>query len=214
MDKYKLTEKKITFEGVELFQIQALKDFPGVGKGDFGGWVEKEENLSQTGSSWVHEDVKIYGEVRVGGNTQISEGPDTRDITRPSSVHPLFSKGTGKEQTPLPSNIENDRLLKIRRIADSKQQVEDILKKGADFFESRREEYGEEYLKTGKIRKAFFPNGIKLETEDDFYFFHLFDMVCMKLSRIAEHWENGQHEDSWNDIMIYAAMSLERIKND
>ena len=95
-----------------------------------------------------------------------------------------------------------------------KTKVEDILKQGADFFESRREEYGEEYLKTGKIRKAFFPNGIKLKTENDFYYFHLFNIIATKLGRIAEHWRKGQHEDSWNDIMIYAAMALERVKNE
>ena len=95
-----------------------------------------------------------------------------------------------------------------------KTKVEDILEQGADFFESRREEYGEEYLKTGKIRKAFFPNGIKLETESDFYYFHLFNMIATKLSRIAGHWGKGQHDDSWNDVMVYAAMALERVKNE
>jgi hypothetical protein len=91
--------------------------------------------------------------------------------------------------------------------------VEDVLRNAINFFEKRRKEYGEEYSKTGIIRKAFFPQGVELKTKEDFYFFHLFDMICMKLGRIAEHWINGQHLDSWNDIMVYAAMGIKKIEN-
>ena len=43
--KYKLTES-IKFEGRTIYRIQALEDFSNVKKGDFGGYVESERNLS------------------------------------------------------------------------------------------------------------------------------------------------------------------------
>jgi hypothetical protein len=54
MKKYKLLKKsKIEFLGKTLFQIQALKDFGYISKGEKGGFVESEVNLSQEGDSWV-----------------------------------------------------------------------------------------------------------------------------------------------------------------
>lgn len=47
MKKYELTNETKIFNGVELHRIKALKDFGDVKKGDLGGWLEKEENLSQ-----------------------------------------------------------------------------------------------------------------------------------------------------------------------
>lgn len=53
MKKFELTTNtKIVF-GKKLFQIKALVSFGNVEKGDLGGWIEKEENLSQDGNAWV-----------------------------------------------------------------------------------------------------------------------------------------------------------------
>ena len=51
--KYKLTEETINIANKTLYRIEALKDFANVKKGDKGGFVEKEENLSQSGDCWV-----------------------------------------------------------------------------------------------------------------------------------------------------------------
>lgn len=45
--KYKLTEETINVNGITLYRIEALKDFSDVKKGDKGGFLEKEDNLSQ-----------------------------------------------------------------------------------------------------------------------------------------------------------------------
>ena len=45
--KYKLTETKKELDKLTLYQIEALKDFGNVKKGDKGGFIEKESNLSQ-----------------------------------------------------------------------------------------------------------------------------------------------------------------------
>ena len=55
--KYELLiDDTITFFGVQLFRIKALISFKGVKKGDVGGYVESEKNLSQHGNAWVYGD--------------------------------------------------------------------------------------------------------------------------------------------------------------
>ncbi|MFL1886315.1 Uncharacterised protein [Klebsiella pneumoniae] len=47
--------------GTKLFRIRALISFGVVDKGDLGGWVEKEDNLSQEGNAWVSGDAWVSG---------------------------------------------------------------------------------------------------------------------------------------------------------
>ena len=42
-----------------LHRIRALKDFGDVRKGDLGGWIKSEENLSQEGLCWVYDDARV-----------------------------------------------------------------------------------------------------------------------------------------------------------
>ena len=63
--KYKLTEETINVNGKTLYRIEALKDFGNVKKGDKGGFVEKEENLSQSGDCWVYDNAKVYNNAKV-----------------------------------------------------------------------------------------------------------------------------------------------------
>ena len=53
---------KITVFGVELFRIKALISFGNVKKGEFGGYVEKEENLNHSGNAWVYGNARVYGD--------------------------------------------------------------------------------------------------------------------------------------------------------
>ena len=66
--KYKLTEETINVGDKTLHRIEALRDFSDVKKGDKGGYIEKEENLSQNGNCWVYDDAMVYGSARVFGN--------------------------------------------------------------------------------------------------------------------------------------------------
>ena len=63
--KYKLTEETIIVNGKTLYRIKSLKDFGNVKKGDKGGFVEKEENLSQSGNCWVYDNAKVYNNAKV-----------------------------------------------------------------------------------------------------------------------------------------------------
>lgn len=61
--KYKLTDETIEVDGKTLYRIEALKDFSNVKKGDKGGFIEKEENLSHLGNAWVYDDAKVFIEL-------------------------------------------------------------------------------------------------------------------------------------------------------
>src|SRR5574344_306154 len=67
-EKYEFTDKTREWHGHTLYRIKALKDFSHVKKGDLGGFVEKESNLSQLGDCWVYNDAKVYGNARVSEN--------------------------------------------------------------------------------------------------------------------------------------------------
>ena len=62
---------KITMFGIELFRIKALISFGNVKKGELGGYVEKEENLSHPGDAWVYGDARVYGDAEVSGDARV-----------------------------------------------------------------------------------------------------------------------------------------------
>ena len=66
MKKYELIP-----EG-KLFRIIALKDFGFIKKGELGGLIEKESNLSQKNECWVYKYAKVYGNASVTGNASIT----------------------------------------------------------------------------------------------------------------------------------------------
>ena len=72
MKKFELTtDTKMRF-GKKLFRIKALISFGNVKVGDMGGYIEKEENLSQSGNAWVSGNARVYGDARVYGNAEVS----------------------------------------------------------------------------------------------------------------------------------------------
>ena len=87
--KYKLTDETIEVEGKALYRIEALKDFCEIKKGDKGGFIESEDNLSHEGNAWVYDDAcvsdnalvtddacvsdnaRVYNDARVCGNSRV-----------------------------------------------------------------------------------------------------------------------------------------------
>ena len=68
-NKYQLLEnicKEV--DGRTLYCIQAIKSFGSIMEGTMGGYVESEENLSQTGMAWVADTACVYDRARVSGN--------------------------------------------------------------------------------------------------------------------------------------------------
>jgi hypothetical protein len=76
-------------------------------------------------------------------------------------------------------------------------------------FQDRNRAYGSDYLEHGDLMMAFFPEGVKLETPDDFTRYSLFKMCAAKLSRYAKNFFNGGHSDSLNDLSVYSQMLAE-----
>lgn len=74
--KYKLSEEKTSFltpdgSTTTLYRIVALRDFADVKKGDFGGFIENENNLSHEGNAWVYDDGKVFDDAIVMENATV-----------------------------------------------------------------------------------------------------------------------------------------------
>jgi len=70
--KFELTEEtQIAINGVALHRIRALRDFNDVKKGDLGGWVKKEENLSHEGNCWIYDNATVGNDALVSDNARI-----------------------------------------------------------------------------------------------------------------------------------------------
>lgn len=75
-----MNEKKYTFTGEEIFRygkvlkrIIALKDFGNVKKGEKGGFIESEQNLSHVGNCWVVDDAIVKDQAQIYGDAQIKD---------------------------------------------------------------------------------------------------------------------------------------------
>ena len=68
--KYELTDETMVVGGITLHRIRALVAIAviGVAAGDLGGWIEREDNLSQvSGNAWVYGNARVYGDAQVYG---------------------------------------------------------------------------------------------------------------------------------------------------
>ncbi len=75
--KYELLkDDTVTYFGRTLYRIKATTDFGDVKKGDLGGYIEKEENLSENGNARVYGNAMVYGEAEVSGNAKIISQKD------------------------------------------------------------------------------------------------------------------------------------------
>ena len=94
MKKFELISEFVTnVFGKKLFRIKALVSFGDVSAGELGGFVEKEENLSNngnawvsgnarvSGNAWVSGDALVSGNARVSGNAQVSGDADFSVVT-------------------------------------------------------------------------------------------------------------------------------------
>ena len=76
MKKYEILmdeENTIEWNGHILHRIKALKDFRNVRKGDIGGYVQKEKNLSQEGNCWIYDNAKAMDSSRIYDNSEMHD---------------------------------------------------------------------------------------------------------------------------------------------
>lgn len=73
--KYEFTGETKEFGEFTLRRIRALVDIKHiVKKGELGGWIEDEENLSHEGNCWVNDGCYVCGGARVYENARIAGG--------------------------------------------------------------------------------------------------------------------------------------------
>lgn len=63
--KYVLTDEVETNNGRILHRIQAIRDFGNVKKGDLGGFVETEDNLSHDGKCWIYGNSMVFDSAKL-----------------------------------------------------------------------------------------------------------------------------------------------------
>lgn len=70
-----LMDDSVSFEyrGVRhtLYRIKALREFGDVSKGDIGGYIEKEGNLSHSGTCWIYWDARVFDEAIVTDDSSV-----------------------------------------------------------------------------------------------------------------------------------------------
>ena len=58
---------------VKVYRIKALRSFGNVHKGDLGGFVQSEQNLSHEGNCWVADNAKVYENARIIGSVLVNK---------------------------------------------------------------------------------------------------------------------------------------------
>ena len=72
MKKYRLLkDETIKIGDRVLCRIEAVRSFSCVKKGDRGGFIESEKNLSHLGKAWVCDNALVYGNALVFGNARV-----------------------------------------------------------------------------------------------------------------------------------------------
>ena len=71
--KYEFTGETKDWNGHTIRRIRAVKTVANVATGELGGWIEKEENLSQDGDAWVSDNAWVFGDAWVYGDAWVSD---------------------------------------------------------------------------------------------------------------------------------------------
>ena len=105
-----------------LWRIQACKNFGHVKKGDFGGLIESEENLSHDGNCWVYGRARVFCNAKVYGNAVITNGAQVYDKAQVYDNARVFddAKVYGRAQV-----FDNARLTKRAKAYDNAMVFDD-----------------------------------------------------------------------------------------
>ena len=87
--------------------------------------------------------------------------------------------------------------------------AQDFIEEALKTYKERNKTYGDNYYKFGKVMKELFPNGLTLQGEADFNRFGVLYMIVAKVSRYANQFKSGGHQDSIHDLGVYAFIQEE-----
>lgn len=79
--KYELTDirQSVSISGESLYRIKALKEFVNeatgvvIEKGQLGGFVQSEKNLSQDGTCWIDDNARVFNNAKVTENAYVGD---------------------------------------------------------------------------------------------------------------------------------------------
>lgn len=89
------------------------------------------------------------------------------------------------------------------------KSVPQALKDLGALYEERNALYKDNYKNFGKTLSGLFPNGLMLQTAEEFNRFAMFIQILHKASRYANNILDGGHLDSLDDLSVYAQMLQE-----
>lgn len=70
-------------------------------------------------------------------------------------------------------------------------------------YKDRNAVYKDNFRVVGDVVEALFPNGVELQTREDFTRWHIFELLIVKLTRYAANYPEGGHPDSLADMIVY-----------
>jgi hypothetical protein len=88
------------------------------------------------------------------------------------------------------------------------KSVPDMLKDLSKIHAERSSIYGDDFMHIGEVLLGMFPNGLHLQTSEDFNRFALFLYQVTKLARYAQNMAKFStgHPDSLDDIAVYSQL--------
>lgn len=107
--------------------------------------------------------------------------------------------------TPIPLKVTNGKAPPVT--------VPEMLRECANVYEQRAMIYGDNYKWFGKIMSAMFASGLTLQTADDWNRVGLLVQKVYKLTRYAQNFSDGGHDDSLVDDSVYSQM-LREVDNE
>ena len=89
-------------------------------------------------------------------------------------------------------------------MTDAQKHSSACLKRALQTFKDKGKVYGDGYVRHGEITAILFPDGIHLQSPEDFARFSLLNCLIMKLIRYSDHFKNVGHKDSIHDFGVYS----------
>jgi len=131
MAKYKLTKNIKELGGRTLFQIEATTSFGLVSKGELGGYIENEENLSQSGNAWVSGNAQVYDKLRLTRGYFFGYKEKTEELKyfslRDDSNYELVGKGDCQVEES--DGKKTELLKKAQELIDKAQELKEEAEK-------------------------------------------------------------------------------------
>lgn len=120
-------ENTIEWKGHTLHRIKALRDFNDVRKGDIGGYVEKEKNLSHYGDCWIYDDAKAMDNSRVYDNSAMYDDSEMYDNSIMCNNSKMYDNSEMHGNTEMHSNsimCDNSKMYNYSEMHDDSRMYD------------------------------------------------------------------------------------------